>query len=516
MLLNAKCEIDASDGLSGSLSTPLLTASHEGHLDVVKLLISSHANIKHLDNDGWSALSHACKRPANHAIVSTLIDAKANVNVNKYNVAPLNIALQYNSLKSCELLISAGAHLDSNYERLLSPLYEAIAEHNIAAVKMLISAKADINCRNTEYKFTPLLKAIIMNNADMVDLMLSYGADATLIDSKGFNCLHMVVAVEQCVKAKQEDPDYDDKVPIYPYKKITDNYAGVIQALVDAKADSSHITDGITPLMYATGKENLEVMEALLAAGADTEVRSIETTTTKPGSTALFMAVGCGFRDGVSLLIEAKADVNATLEDGYSPIMIKMRGDPFIMVSLLSAKADVNHMAEYETALDIVSQPPCSATCRCYDNIMPVLEEFDAKTWMETMKGESEFVEAAYYGDLEFVNDFINHVSEKTREHALVLAVLKNHLEIVKSLLSAGTNPSCLRGGTAPLLVAADKGYTAIAKALLDAGADTSTKVKGETAAKRAGRHRYKDIVTLVVMKDMERRKREKEMGMQG
>lgn len=130
-------------------------------------------------------------------------------------------------------------------------------------------------------------------------------------------------------------------------------------------------------------------------------------------------------------------------------------------------------MSEYETALDIVNKPHCNPECHCYDNSRVILLLLMITSVLSLMNRRSV------------------------------------RLDIVKSLLSTGTSPSCIRGGTAPLLVATDKGYTAIAKALLDARADTSTKVNGETAAKRAGRHRYKDIVTLVVMKNMERRKKE-------
>jgi len=84
-------------------------------------------------------------------------------------------------------------------------------------------------------------------------------------------------------------------------------HAQVIDALIAAGADAKGTTaSGVTPLMFAAASGQVDAVKALIAHGAD--VNAAEPTR---GETALMFAAANKRADAVRLLIAAKADVNA-------------------------------------------------------------------------------------------------------------------------------------------------------------------------------------------------------------
>ena len=57
---------------------------------------------------------------------------------------------------------------------------------NIEHISYLLKNKADINIKNSQH-YTPLMLSVMKNNIDMVRLLLDSGADANILDNKGWN-----------------------------------------------------------------------------------------------------------------------------------------------------------------------------------------------------------------------------------------------------------------------------------------------------------------------------------------
>jgi len=127
--------------------------------------------------------------------------------------------------------------------------------------------------------------------------------------------------------------------------------------------------DGLTPLMVAARLGRRDVVEALIAAGADVQARD------ELGLTPLFHAchdpqADCGHPDVVEALLAAGADREARIGYGVRPLMFAAgHGEAAVVDTLLKAGADP--MARNEggrTALMMVKD-------RDYVDVINILHE---------------------------------------------------------------------------------------------------------------------------------------------
>lgn len=119
-------------------------------------------------------------------IIKSLIDHKANVNKPSYNtkLPPIFLAALWGSPSIVKLLIDAQADVNQRgiiftaKDKYIAddfPLNEAVNSGCLKCVELLIRAGADINSREAElFKETPLFQAIRMNNLEMVRLITSF------------------------------------------------------------------------------------------------------------------------------------------------------------------------------------------------------------------------------------------------------------------------------------------------------------------------------------------------------
>ena len=110
--------------------TPLMKAAiaHDEHVEVVKLLISSGADVNVKDANSFNALGGALSR-GHQEILKLLIAAGADVNaeVDKFGGAtPLHIAAQDGYKEIAELLIAKGADVNAKDVNGVTPLDAAI------------------------------------------------------------------------------------------------------------------------------------------------------------------------------------------------------------------------------------------------------------------------------------------------------------------------------------------------------------------------------------------------------
>ncbi|KAJ3125848.1 hypothetical protein HK098_008161 [Nowakowskiella sp. JEL0407] len=71
-----------------------------------------------------------------------------------------------------------------------SPLHYASRQGHVEIAKLLISFGANVNSRTCELGTTPLLRAILAKNLNMVELLLKNGADVKIADNYGRTVLH--------------------------------------------------------------------------------------------------------------------------------------------------------------------------------------------------------------------------------------------------------------------------------------------------------------------------------------
>jgi ankyrin repeat protein len=111
-------------------------------------------------------------------------------------------------------------------------------------------------------------------------------------------------------------------------------------ALIAASADPNAadtrplIGHGWTPLHFAADADDPELIRALVAAGADTNSRSIA------GHTPLWCACNAGHLAAVRELLAAGAEPNIRCNEGYTPLGRVYRSDS-VMVELMRSRGAV-------------------------------------------------------------------------------------------------------------------------------------------------------------------------------
>jgi ankyrin repeat protein len=174
-----------------------------------------------------------------------------------------------------------------------------------AAVRALLSKHVDVNAPGPDGS-TALYWAVYQNDAEMVDLLLRAGANATIGNQYGATPL--LVA-------------------------CTNGNAAIVERLLKAGADPNARSIGETAFMTAARTGSLEVAKVLLTHGADVAARD-----QVHGQTALMVAAAEKHPAMVQFLIENRVDVNARSKGGFSALLFAVRaGDLASVRSLVAA-----------------------------------------------------------------------------------------------------------------------------------------------------------------------------------
>jgi len=160
--------------------TPLMLAARNGHLSIVRDLISRHAGLEARDaRNGFTALHWAADR-YHPAIVRALIAAGANVDAaNKWEQTPLWQAswqADQGNTEIAHILIAGGANFRHADDHGNTPLLMAARAGHRPMIDYLLSLGADMAARNDRGQ-TPLYQAVAGHHAEAVRLLLARGAD---------------------------------------------------------------------------------------------------------------------------------------------------------------------------------------------------------------------------------------------------------------------------------------------------------------------------------------------------
>jgi ankyrin repeat protein len=191
-------------------------------------------------------------------------------------------------------------------------------------------------------------------------------------------------------------------------------------------------------------------------------------------------------------LVSAKADVKAPQGDGATALHWAAHWDDGAMVDLLlGAGAGVN-------AADDHGVTPLSLAC--LNGSAPVVERLlkaGANPNGASLVGETPLMTAAHTGDAAVVRMLLgrgaDHAAAEAAlgQTALMRAVAEHHTEVARALLAAGADATARSTNRfTPLLFAAQQGNVEIARLLLAAGADVNESapdgIAGDTNAGRA------------------------------
>ncbi|MCW8087656.1 ankyrin repeat domain-containing protein [Sabulicella glaciei] len=129
----------------------LISVLHRGDADILQLLLDAGADMNMRDKEGNPALLSAIHR-AQYRLASTLVQSGASVNVKGPYWAPIHIAAERGQLELCRILLAAGAAVDQLGHDGHTALMRACQQKHLDVVELLLSQGADPNLRQKEEK----------------------------------------------------------------------------------------------------------------------------------------------------------------------------------------------------------------------------------------------------------------------------------------------------------------------------------------------------------------------------
>jgi ankyrin repeat protein len=382
-----------------------------------------------------------------------------------------------------------------------TPLQWAVYKGDVVEARRLLRAGADVSLAN-HYGATPMTLAAEVGDTDMLRLLLEFGANADSPNPEGQTVL-MAVARTGNVEAAQ---------------LLLDHHAAV---------EAREKWGGQTALMWASARRHPEMMQLLIAKGADVNARSIDrdyqrhvTAEGRPknldsgGLTPLLYAARENCMACVAVLLKNRADIDLPDPDGVSPLLVAiMNANWDVAKQLIVGGADVNQWDIYGeaplfTAVDLrnridggrASIDPINTTKglaivnllleRGTDpNLQLSFKPANVRGLAYT-RGATPLIRAATNGDLEVVKILLAHGADATvymaDRQTPIHAVLAGRapdpqaLELIRVLQKAGTDVNVIalvnhteeiRGGTA-LHYAVRKRYKEVIKLLASSGID--------------------------------------------
>jgi ankyrin repeat protein len=219
LLIDSKvCDINA---LKRSDWTPLMLALTKRNLDIIKLLVESGAHLTIKDKYGWNGF-HISVRTGFLPIIQYLLDFDPNIcyTLSNTNRSPLHTAsicghysvvdyLLNNCHYSCDQRDSCNDCVDISRlfveKQKVNPLLSDVLGRNalhisseanaLNSIKYLINElNFDINCVTTVGNLSPLHFAAKESHYETIKLLLDFGADLSLRDSKGRTAYDIAIA----------------------------------------------------------------------------------------------------------------------------------------------------------------------------------------------------------------------------------------------------------------------------------------------------------------------------------
>lgn len=487
-VINILLDVDASNinDVDNRGNTPLHWASMKDRADTVSLLIENGADIEAKDIDNWTALHYAAAF-ASLQTVEALVDNGADKNsLTKDGNIPVNYAKD----ETIKTYLSGGKigredteevveeetteteetnentetsetitedelnnELDTTQNgSIVDPtvvdldpkqleLLIAVKNNDIIAVNALLKENVNPNFVDEE-GYSPLHRAVLNDNLDVVNVLLSYkdidteiklpyeasvddwylgGATPLLVASYTGNADIVNALIEAGSDIRAKD-DIDGAATIHIASANGNNE--VINILLNKDNTLINEADSMkdTPLHWASIKNQTDTISLLLANGADTKL------TNSDGNTVLHYAAMYGDVNTVNVLLEADSSL-ASVEnnEGITPIYyaIVVSDNDILSSIITNGQIDINKK-------DSLGYTPLhyAANYGNMEAVVLLVEEFNAD---KTIVNDDNFTASdiaannSYYTIVEYLGGTVNYNNQNNTENVKPSIVLPEY-----------------------------------------------------------------------------------------
>jgi ankyrin repeat protein len=479
----------------------LVRAASKGNLKAVQDLLDHGAPVNATDSLGETALM-AASSGGQTAVAQLLLSRGADVNAgDKYGETALMNAAGLGHLKVVKLLLAHGADLNAQgHGPLLSltALMSAASEGHTTVVGALLDAGADPNLHNQTWAMTALAYAVRGDHVDTTRTLIAHGADVNATSNSGFG------------------PSWTTGDTVLMDAAQRGNMEAVHLLLADGAKVNAHDSKGQTALSLAEAAHprNPAVIQLLIQAGGKGASLSPQG--------ALVDAAKRGDLNAVKAWLDRGVPIGGLNSSGASALgEAAESGRTAVVQLLLSRGADPEAWDQFlaGTALAHAAAGGSATVARI---LLAHGARVDERTGSGRLPDVTPLMLAASNGNVEVAKLLIArradvNAHDKDGLTALMACASKEgSAEFVRLLLAHGAKVDARnRYGSTSLLgaaefalkpdassaLAAGRGYTAVAEALLEGGADPNVHDKsgGYTALHWAARHRQLGMMQSLI-----------------
>ena len=322
-LLQKGADISLTTG-SPKRRSALHIASEHGSIAAIELLLSGGLSVDLRDGEGNTPLVCAAACGQIEA-VNCLLDHGADPLLKvKDGWSLLHFAAQSGNVIIIETMLSKGLDIDSRGETLgLTPLMVSIIFGKLEAAKYLLEKGADESLKSTPGKISLLSIASGAGSIAAIEMLLSHGCNIDSRDGGGDTALMRAATlgnteVVEYLLAQGANPLLRNRsdLGLLHLAAASDNVLtikAVLSKNFDINARCTVI--GITPLLFCLGQGKLEAANYLLAMGADENLK------TKDGLTVLSAAATSGNVAAIEMLLKRGHNPNSRDGCDKTPLM---------------------------------------------------------------------------------------------------------------------------------------------------------------------------------------------------
>jgi ankyrin repeat protein len=300
---------------------------------------------------------------------------------------------------------------------------------------------------------TALMYAAAAGSLDVIQLLLSLGADPNSRDSYGYICLHHAISCDSIGAMKALLPhvaamdQWSSIRSSLLYTAAEHDRVDAMRLLLENGSELDSLSDGLHPLHGAASKGSSSAIRTLLDLRVDVDVRTSSSSWLTAGCTALHVAVHTDQNDTVRFFVSVGANV----------VAVDVGGRTALHTAAQKGNIDIaKFLLEHDAAIEAITQmgnTPLSSACE--ENQLPMarfLVEKGANINFAHPDRHPMLPSSIIRGNMEIAKFLIEQgidleLSSTTCGTALLVAAGADRESLVTLLLDRGANPLCKEGG---------------------------------------------------------------------